>query len=177
MHVFKLIVIAILLVFASARACLAHDTNMATLDFQKVSSGGYVLHIRTPLVYLDEAVRGDSEAGEALVYGSKPYKLALASYVKKNVSLTANFLDEDGHVFAKPVKFSNTALKLGAHETSIVLQLEGLGDKVFSLALGAPLMTQNPAQENIFRFIDGANIEKVFLDNSNNFYGTIEVTS
>lgn len=147
----------------------AHDSNMAVIDFKEVSADKYTLHVRTPLYYLDEAMRAETKAGETLVVGSNEYKKALSNYVKRNLSLMPILTEVAGQNLDKSISFGSTAIKVGGHETSIILELKGMKSNVHAIRVSAHLMTQNPSQINMFRFAQNGKTHKVFLDKKNNF--------
>ncbi len=168
------ILILLVVVFTSARYCYAHDTNAAIIDLKKVASQDYTLHIRTPLFRLDEAVRLQTKSGDKLVFNSNAYKHAIAVYIKDNLRLNATQRSENDRLVNRAIKVVSTKLKLGGHETNIILHLEDMdADEITSLDVSAKLMTQNPLQKNIIRFMDQKKSQSVFLHKDNAFSATI----
>ena len=151
----------------------AHDANTATLDLNKISDTKFSLHIRTPLFHLDRALRDATPDGDKLTVGSNPYKKALVNYIGNTLSLRATIVEASGETSTRTIEIGSTALKIGGHETNVILELKGIDDGVQALEIDAPLMKQNTSQINIIRYSNDGAKTKIFLDKKNEFSGTV----
>lgn len=151
----------------------AHDSNTATLDLNKLSDTQFTLHIRTPLFHLDRALRDATPEGDTLTVGSTAYKKALAKYIGNSVTLTAIVAETSDNPEKRIIEIGSTALKIGGHETNIILALNGMDGDVRALEVTAPLMRQNLTQTNILRVMQDNKQTKIFLDKKNMFSGTV----
>lgn len=151
----------------------AHDPNTATLDLNKTSATEFSLHIRTPLFHLDRALRDATPEGDTLTVGSTAYKKALASYIGNTLLLRATIVEASGETSTRAIEIGSTALKIGGHETNIILELKGIDEGVQALEVVAPLMKQNTSQINIIRYSNDGTKTKIFLDKNNKFSGTV----
>ena len=155
---------------------VAHDSNLATLQIIHLDDGKWVFEVKTPLYGLDESVRQylEEKTGEpvTLVAGSREYKEGLVDYIKAGFDMTASgsdTVDSEGDDASTHPSLGTGRIKLGDHMSVLIFEIKDMPRVVEDLALSFRYMSNNDAQHNIVRLIDGDRSQRYILSSDNGF--------
>lgn len=155
---------------------VAHDSNLATLQVIHVESDQWVFELKTPLYGLDQSLRKylEDETGEpvSLIAGSREYKERLVEYIKAGFDVTTRGVDnvESGReVVSTRPSLGVGRLKLDDHMSILLFEIEDMPEVVEELEISFRYMSNNDAQHNIVRLIDGSRSQRYILNSSNGF--------
>ncbi|PWQ98744.1 hypothetical protein [Leucothrix arctica] len=164
-------VLVVLLSLSSA--ALAHDSNVATLKFIHLSSGKWGFELNAPLYGLDRSMRQiNADNKKDLVAGSKEYKELIVAYIKSGFDVTAlQRVDKGGKITKKPIQLSlgKGRIKLGNHTTSMIFEVIGMPKNSDKVDFKLSYMSDDKAQQNVLRLIDGERKARHTLDKINDY--------
>ena len=155
---------------------VAHDSNLATLQVIHVESDQWVFELKTPLYGLDQSLRKylEDETAEpvSLIAGSREYKERLVEYIKAGFDVTTRGVDnvESGReVVSTRPSLGVGRLKLDDHMSILLFEIEDMPEVVEELEISFRYMSNNDAQHNIVRLIDGSRSQRYILNSSIGF--------
>jgi hypothetical protein len=134
----------------------AHDADVATLALQPTDAG-WVLDVHFPL---EAAERGLGRPGDDGTWDLGD-KANLVQHIRETVKLEA-----DG----APLHLGLGGVKLGGHQSTVRLGIEGAPEAWTTLAIDAPMFSDNPHQHNIVRVMRADDSQAHFVAKAANGY-------
>lgn len=155
---------------------VAHDSNIATFQIRRLETDQWIYEVMAPLYGLDQSMRASSAAKSAdiseLVIGSTAYKQQIVAHIKEGFEVRA-ISDRPGDQPEQTMQLSlgQGRIKLDDHLSVLIFEIKGMPEMIEQLDFHLGNMSNNEAQNNVLRLIDGERKQRYILNAENGFAG------
>ena len=141
----------------------AHDANLTTFHVRQEPPVWW-LEVMFPAVSSEMELQRQEPGRDLATVSDDAYKRRVIAHVKDTVHLSAN---------GRPLTLGSGGIKLGGHQSTIKLMLEGMPADLTRLEAEVSTFSGNTGQHNLVRLIRGERRDRVILNHRNGFSGVV----
>lgn len=155
--------------------CIAHDINIATFQIRHLENQRWIYEVMTPLSNLDRSLRVKNQNAPDADINSIQYKQSIVKYIKQGFAVTAIGYNADAKDSTSEIalQLGQGRIKLNDHLSVLMFEIKGMPEIVSQLDFHFSSMSEFRPANNIFRMIDGDKKQRCFLNQGNNYSGSI----
>lgn len=160
----KAIILLLILLISTGNQLSAHDLLTSKFELQTDFEKGAILKAYLTQAGLHHALKkkypkqGFAKQGE--------YEAMIISYLKEHISIKANEI---------PMEFGFGAVKLGSHETDVIMHIKNYPKAVSKLEVNIDAFQENGNHHSVFWWFAPEETSKFVLAEKNDFHAFFEI--